>query len=67
MFEFTLELWNVAYDALLSTVDVTVYHNGFHGDLNETLLVGEVDESSKKLVRITHECLEEAIKIGNLM
>ena len=53
--------------SLLSTVDVTVYHNGFHGDLNETLLVGEVDESSKKLVRITYECLEEAIKIGNLM
>ena len=67
MFEFTVELWNVAYDVITFTVDVTVYHNGFHGDLNETLLVGEVDESSKKLVRITHECLEEAIKIGNLM
>ena len=47
-----------------STVDVTVYYNGFHGDLNETLFVGEVDGESKKLVKITHECLQEAIKIG---
>lgn len=46
-------------------VDVTVYHRGFHGDLNETFLVGdEVDEESRKLVRVTHECLYEAIKIG---
>ncbi|CAB4012428.1 methionine aminopeptidase 1 [Paramuricea clavata] len=44
-------------------IDVTVYHNGFHGDLNETFLVGDVDEESKKLVKITHECLDEAIKI----
>lgn len=45
-------------------VDISVYHNGFHGDLNETLFVGKVDEGSKKLVKITHECLQEAIKIG---
>ena len=51
---------------LFCIVDVTVYHNGFHGDLNETFLVGEVDKESKKLVKITHECLEEAIKIGNV-
>ena len=29
--------------------------------------MGDVDEESKKLVRITHECLEESIKIGNLV
>jgi methionyl aminopeptidase len=51
---------------LFSAVDVTVYHNGFHGDLNETFLVGDVDEESKKLVKITHECLDEAIKIGKV-
>ncbi|VDK51155.1 unnamed protein product [Anisakis simplex] len=48
----------------ICNVDVTVYHRGFHGDLNETLLVGDqVDEESKKLVAVTYECIEEAIKI----
>lgn len=45
-------------------MDVTVYHRGFHGDLNETFFVGQVDEASKNLVRVTHESLMEAIKIG---
>ncbi|KRZ50947.1 Methionine aminopeptidase 1 [Trichinella nativa] len=44
-------------------VDVTVYHRGFHGDLNETFFVGNVDDDSKKLVRVTYESLVEAIKI----
>lgn len=44
---------------------MTVYHRGFHGDLNETLLVGDkVDEASLKLIKTTHECLYQAIKIG---
>ncbi|KAI3367911.1 hypothetical protein L3Q82_026741, partial [Scortum barcoo] len=42
-------------------VDITVYHNGFHGDLNETFYVGEVDEEAKKLVQTTYECLMQAI------
>lgn len=47
------------------TVDVTVYHRGFHGDLNETFLVGdEVKEETKKLVKVTYECLQHAIDIG---
>ncbi|CAJ0601599.1 unnamed protein product [Cylicocyclus nassatus] len=48
----------------LCNVDVTVYHRGFHGDLNETFLVGDkVDEDSRKLVRVTYECLQQAIAI----
>jgi len=47
----------------LLNVDVTVYHRGFHGDLNETFFVGEVDDASKTLVRVTHECLMQAIDI----
>uniref|UniRef100_A0A7S3YVT8 Methionine aminopeptidase n=2 Tax=Lotharella globosa TaxID=91324 RepID=A0A7S3YVT8_9EUKA len=43
-------------------IDITVYKNGFHGDLNETFLVGEVDEESKKLVRTTYESLMLAIR-----
>lgn len=44
-------------------VDVTVYHNGFHGDLNETFLVGNVKPEIKKLVEVTYECLSKAIDI----
>ena len=45
----------------LVNIDITIYKNGFHGDLNETLFVGEVSESAKKLVRVTHECLSKAM------
>lgn len=36
-------------------------YSGFHGDLNETYAVGEVDEESKKLIRTTREALDAAI------
>ncbi|PPR06667.1 hypothetical protein CVT26_001209, partial [Gymnopilus dilepis] len=36
---------------------------GYHGDLNETYPVGEIDEDSKRLIRTTRESLDEAIKI----
>lgn len=45
-------------------MDITVFHNGFHGDLNETFFVGEVDEEAKKLVQTTYECLMQAIDSG---
>jgi hypothetical protein len=45
-------------------VDITVYHDGFHGDLNETLLVGKVDEDSQKLVNVAYECMMAGISIG---
>ena len=51
--------------AFFLTVDITVYHRGFHGDLNETFFVGEVDEKSKKLVKVSYECLMKAIDLGN--
>ncbi|CAI5449054.1 unnamed protein product [Caenorhabditis angaria] len=48
----------------LCNVDVTVFHRGFHGDLNETFLVGDkVDAESRKLVQTTYECLQQAIAI----
>ncbi|GAB5358849.1 hypothetical protein AAMO2058_000494300 [Amorphochlora amoebiformis] len=43
-------------------IDITVYKNGYHGDLNETFLVGEVDEESKRLVKTTYESLMLAIQ-----
>ena len=33
-------------------VDVTVYHDGYHGDLNETVFVGKVDEAGRNLVQV---------------
>ncbi len=44
-------------------VDVTIYLNGCHADLNETYFVGKVDQASETLVRTTYECLEKAIAI----
>nr|XP_022903804.1 methionine aminopeptidase 1 isoform X1 [Onthophagus taurus] len=50
-------------DGDLCNVDITVYHNGFHGDLNETFFVGNVSEKHKNLVKVTHECLMKAIEM----
>jgi len=45
----------------ICNVDVTVYHRGYHGDLNETIFVGEVSDKARDLVANTWECLEKAI------
>merc|ERR1712048_740319 len=42
--------------------DVTVFYKGYHGDLSETFLVGNVDEESKQLVKVTYDAWQEAIK-----
>ncbi|ESK96945.1 methionine aminopeptidase 1 [Moniliophthora roreri MCA 2997] len=44
-------------------VDVTLYHDGYHGDLNATYPVGKIDEDSQKLIRTTRESLDAAIKL----
>ncbi|KAH9934781.1 methionine aminopeptidase [Fomitopsis serialis] len=44
-------------------IDISLYYEGFHGDLNATYPVGRVDDDSKKLMRVTREALDEAIKI----
>lgn len=49
---------------LFVSVDVTVYHRGYHGDLNETFFVGNVDEKAKNLVKVTYECLMQSIEAG---
>ena len=45
-------------------VDVTVYYSGFHGDLNETMFVGRVDDASRHLVQTAYDCMMKAIEIG---
>ena len=42
-------------------VDITVFLNGFHGDINETFAVGEIDDKSKTLVQGAYDCLVKAI------
>uniref|UniRef100_A0A8C5KC53 Methionyl aminopeptidase 1 n=1 Tax=Jaculus jaculus TaxID=51337 RepID=A0A8C5KC53_JACJA len=42
-----------------------LYRNGYHGDLNETFFVGDVDEGARKLVQTTYECLMQAIDAEN--
>lgn len=43
-------------------LDITVYYKGYHGDLNETYCVGEVEEQYKKLIKTTHDSLFESIE-----
>ncbi|GAM26440.1 hypothetical protein SAMD00019534_096150 [Acytostelium subglobosum LB1] len=50
-------------DGDIVNVDVTLYWKGFHVDLNETFLIGNVDEAGQKLVRVAYECLEKAMAI----
>lgn len=50
-------------DGDIVNCDVSVYKDGFHGDLNETYCVGNVAESSKKLVAAAHDSLMKAIEI----
>lgn len=55
---------NIIMCLVFFAVDITVYRNGYHGDLNETFYVGEVDEGAKRLVQTTYECLMQAIDAG---
>ncbi|XP_030065393.1 methionine aminopeptidase 1D, mitochondrial isoform X1 [Microcaecilia unicolor] len=48
-------------DGDIINIDVTVYHNGYHGDTSETYLVGNVDKHGQRLVEITRRCRDEAI------
>jgi len=48
-------------DGDIVNVDVTVYVDGFHGDCSQTLLVGDVDEASRRLVTVTRQCLYAGI------
>jgi len=44
-------------------IDVTVFHNGYHGDCSEMFCVGEVDEKGKKLIQATYDSWQAAIAI----
>ncbi|KAL7270415.1 Methionine aminopeptidase 1 [Rhizina undulata] len=52
-------------DGDIVNIDVTLYHNGYHGDLNETYYVGPkalADPDTVRVVETSRDCLEESIK-----
>ena len=56
----------VLVDGDIVNLDVSVYHGGFHGDINETYYVGEKalnDPDSVRVVESSRQCLEKAIEI----
>ncbi|MED5327916.1 MAG: type I methionyl aminopeptidase, partial [Actinomycetota bacterium] len=57
----------VMRDGDIMNLDVTGFVGGVHGDTNATFCVGEVDEASRDLIRVTEECTWlgiEAVKPG---
>lgn len=49
-------------DGDIVNIDITTYNRGgYHGDLNETFLVGNVDDDGKRLVETSFKCLAAAL------
>lgn len=56
----------VLVDGDIVNIDVSTYHGGYHGDLNETYYVGDkalADPDNVRLIETTRECLDKAIEI----
>ncbi|KAH5690568.1 methionine aminopeptidase [Parastagonospora nodorum] len=56
----------VLKDGDILNIDVTLYHGGFHGDLNETYYIGHKALANPDAVRVTEtsrECLAQAIEM----
>jgi methionyl aminopeptidase len=49
-------------DGDIVNLDVTVFLEGVHGDTNATFFVGDVDEESRQLVRVTEQCMWRGIE-----
>ncbi|SCZ97003.1 BZ3500_MvSof-1268-A1-R1_Chr4-2g06924 [Microbotryum saponariae] len=51
-------------DGDIVNLDVTLYYNGFHGDLNATYPVGtKVSDENLRLLKTARKCLDEAIRL----
>ncbi|KAJ1730458.1 Methionine aminopeptidase 1 [Coemansia biformis] len=48
-------------DGDIVNIDISLYKDGFHADMNKTYFVGSASNQSKKLVKTTRECLQKAI------
>jgi methionyl aminopeptidase len=49
-------------DGDIVNLDVTIYLDGVHGDTNATFPVGQIDDESAQLIRVTRECLDRGIE-----
>eukprot|EP00737_Agarophyton_chilense_P000423 gb/GEZJ01000474.1/.p1 GENE.gb/GEZJ01000474.1/~~gb/GEZJ01000474.1/.p1 ORF type:complete len:386 (-),score=36.28 gb/GEZJ01000474.1/:912-2048(-) len=49
-------------DGDILNIDITLYHGGYHGDLNETVCIGNVSQRHKHLIRTAHDSMWAAIK-----
>jgi len=52
---------NVLKDGDVLNIDITCYFGGYHGDCSEMVLIGDVDDAGKRLVKVTHDCWRAAI------
>lgn len=52
----------VLVDGDIVNVDITAYKDGFHGDSNQTFMIGEVKDEVRLLVERTKESLNRAIQ-----
>ena len=48
-------------DGDIINLDICVFLNGFHGDLNETYIVGDTDMDTKRLIKCSHDSMMAAI------
>ncbi|PNS21949.1 methionine aminopeptidase, type I [Sphaceloma murrayae] len=56
-------------DGDIINIDISLYHGGFHADLNETYYVGDkalADPEAVRVVETARQCLDEAIKIAKV-
>lgn len=52
-------------DGDILNLDISLYHGGYHADLNETYYIGDkakADPDTVRVVEAARECLEESIK-----
>jgi methionyl aminopeptidase len=53
-------------DGDIVNIDVTLYHKGFHGDINETYYVGDkalANPDAVRVVETSRECLDQSIAL----
>ncbi len=53
----------VLRDGDLVNIDITAFHEGMHGDLNRTFVVGDADQATRDLVTRTEEAMFRGIKV----
>ena len=55
---------SISFAPDIVNLDITTYNaGGYHGDLNETFLVGKVDADGQRLVQTAFECLAAAMAL----